>query len=108
MSFLLRHLAVVHSTQPGFFFSCGLNGCHRTFRNITTYRHHVYARHPKDHSNLVVPSTGDTAGARIHDDEQETYDEQETRDDNELMEDDSERTEDDYELRFNHGEQSGT
>lgn len=57
MSFLLRHLATVHSNRPGFFFSCGLNGCQRTFRNITTYKHHVYAKHSKDHTNLSTVTT---------------------------------------------------
>lgn len=52
MSFLLRHLTLVHSTKPGFFFSCSLNGCQRTFHNITTYKHHVYASHSKHHTNL--------------------------------------------------------
>ena len=51
MSFLLRHLTLVHSTKPGFF-SCSLNGCQRTFHNITTYKHHVYANHSKHHTNL--------------------------------------------------------
>ena len=52
MSFLLRHLTTVHSTRPGFFFACGLNRCERTFRNMMTYKHHVYALHTKDHTNL--------------------------------------------------------
>lgn len=51
MKFLLRHLTTVHSFRP-VFFSCGLNGCSRTFRNIITYKHHVYARHSKHHTNL--------------------------------------------------------
>ena len=58
MSFLLRHLTTVHSTRPGFCLSCGLNGCQRTFSNITTYKHHVYAKHSKYHTNLS--STADS------------------------------------------------
>lgn len=52
MKFLLRHLTTIHSNRPDFSFSCELNGCQRTFHNITTYKHHVYARHSKDHTNL--------------------------------------------------------
>lgn len=59
MAFLLKHLATVHSSRPGFFFSCELNGCQRTFRNITTYKHHVYAAHSKHHTNLLLSTTGD-------------------------------------------------
>lgn len=59
MSFLLRHLAMAHSTRPGFFFTCGLNHCQRTFQNITTYKHHVYSQHAKGHTNLVVVTESD-------------------------------------------------
>lgn len=56
MAFLLKHLATVHSNRPGFYFICGLNCCQRTFRNITTYKHHVYAAHSKYHTNLLGTS----------------------------------------------------
>ena len=62
MAFLLKHLTTVHSGRPGFFFSCGLNGCQRTFRNITTYKHHVYAIHSKHHTNLPSADPGQLEG----------------------------------------------
>lgn len=56
MAFLLKHLTTAHSGRPGFNLSCGLNGCLRTFGNITTYKHHVYAAHSKYHTNLLGES----------------------------------------------------
>ena len=67
MAFLLRHLATVHSSRAGFFFSCGLNGCLRTFRNITTYKHHVYAMHSKNHTNLSTTSTSQVQSSNQQD-----------------------------------------
>lgn len=64
MTFLLRHLAAVHSNKPGFNFACGLNGCQRTYRNISTYRNHVSSTHASTHTNIadipVVPLSSDS------------------------------------------------
>lgn len=64
MKFLLRHLATVHSSRPGFLFCCGLNGCQRSFRNITTYKHHVYARHS---TNLDLSTSQDSSDQQAGD-----------------------------------------
>lgn len=53
MSFLLRHLTEVHSNRPGFHLTCGLNNCQRTYHNITTYKHHVYAMHGPLSTNIM-------------------------------------------------------
>lgn len=60
MSFLLRHLSDVHSNRPGFNFQCGLNGCQRSYHNITTYKHHVYSSHSSDHTNLFQETRNDS------------------------------------------------
>ena len=63
LSFLLRHLTIVHSTQPGFNFCCGLNHCQRTFKNMTTYKHHVYSLHTKLHTNISLDCSGNHVGS---------------------------------------------
>lgn len=80
MSFLLRHLATVHSTTPGFFFTCGLNGCQRTFRNITTYKHHVYAKHSKEHTNLTLSSESEPSNVQADDSESDQSDNEDFED----------------------------
>ena len=52
MQFYLRHLSLIHSSESGFCFQCKLNGCKRTFKNMGTYRNHVYSLHTKAHSTL--------------------------------------------------------
>lgn len=67
MAFLLKHLTTVHSSRPSFNFSCGLNGCLRTFGNITTYKHHVYAAHSKYHTNLASEDVSSTTRQDVGD-----------------------------------------
>lgn len=64
MQFYLRHLSLVHSNDSGFCFQCRLNGCKRTFKNMGTYRNHVYSLHTDAHCTsddlLVSTSTEET------------------------------------------------
>ena len=68
LSFLLRHLTIVHSTQPCFYFRCGLNQCQRTFQNIITYKHHVYSAHTKNHTNLHSGQDGSSRDGAVDND----------------------------------------
>ena len=61
MSFLMRHLTEVHSNRPGFRFTCWLNNCQRTYCNITTYKHHVYAVHGQASTNLIPEVNNDNS-----------------------------------------------
>ena len=53
LSFLLKHLTLIHSNDPGFLIQCSLNGCSHTYTNIRTYKNHVYALHSSSHSSTV-------------------------------------------------------
>ena len=76
MSFLLKHLTAVHSSKPGFLLTCSLNGCQKTFQNITTYKHHVYAKHPKNHTNMVISAVcdGEILECELCEDQRESCD----------------------------------
>ena len=41
----IGHLRHVHSHDPNFFVTCGINSCPSTFREFTTLYSHVYRKH---------------------------------------------------------------
>ena len=41
----MKHIKLFHSHQPGFFITCGLHGCLRTFKNFRTFQNHVSDYH---------------------------------------------------------------
>ena len=41
----MKHIKLIHSHQPGFSITCGLNGCLRTFKNFRTFQNHVSDYH---------------------------------------------------------------
>ena len=43
---LLSHLRLVHSHDPKFLVTCGLNGCATTSRSFSALYSHIYRRHP--------------------------------------------------------------
>lgn len=43
---ILSHLRVVHSSDPHFNVSCGINGCASTSKSFTGLYSHVYRHHP--------------------------------------------------------------
>ena len=53
LPFYLKHLTIIHSSEPGFSIQCRLNGCTRTYNNIRTYKNHVYDRHSSSHSTTL-------------------------------------------------------
>ena len=68
LSGLLKHVKLFHAHQPGFKFTCGINGCLRSFTNFRTFQDHVSAlhRHQLNPTNItaVVDDTcsGDSSG----------------------------------------------
>lgn len=54
LPFYLKHLTLIHSTEPGFRIQCRLNGCVRSYSNIRTYKNHVYSCHSKSHHTVLV------------------------------------------------------
>lgn len=48
-------MSLIHSSENGFSFQCRLNGCTRTFKNMGTYRNHVYSLHTDAHCTSVGP-----------------------------------------------------
>ena len=42
---VLQHMRSVHSSDPNFLVTCGLNGCPRTFRNFSSFYQHIYRNH---------------------------------------------------------------
>ena len=48
VSKFMRHLFLIHSSEPNFSITCGLQNCVRTFKKFTSYKSHVY----RDHRDL--------------------------------------------------------
>ena len=46
MTIILSHLRKVHSNDPHFIVSCGLDGCTTTSRSFSALYSHIYRRHP--------------------------------------------------------------
>ena len=45
ITLVLSHLRVVHSSDPHFAVTCGLNGCATTSKSFTALYSHIYRRH---------------------------------------------------------------
>ena len=62
----LKHVKLLHSHQPGFNITCGINGCIRSFKNFRTFQDHVSAFHRgpgiEDGDNRVVDNGEDGDG----------------------------------------------
>ena len=43
---VLSHLRMVHSSDPHFIVTCGLNGCVTTSKSFTALYSHIYRNHP--------------------------------------------------------------
>lgn len=46
VSLLLSHLRLVHSNDPRFLVTCGIDGCTVTFKHFHSLYSHVYRSHP--------------------------------------------------------------
>ena len=46
MQNVMTHLRAVHSSDPNFVVTCGLNGCSTTSRSFSVLYSHVYRHHP--------------------------------------------------------------
>lgn len=42
---ILSHLRIVHSNDPHFNVTCGVDGCSRTFRTFSALYSHIYRQH---------------------------------------------------------------
>ena len=42
---VLRHIGVVHSWEPDFKISCGINGCPKVYASYRSYRKHIIKKH---------------------------------------------------------------
>ncbi len=52
-STVLRHIGAVHSWEPNFDVTCGINGCPRKYTSYRSYRKHIL----KVHSNFLDPDS---------------------------------------------------
>lgn len=46
VTIFLRHLRTVHSSDPHFIVTCGLDGCTTTSKSFSSLYSHIYRRHP--------------------------------------------------------------
>lgn len=42
---VVRHIGVIHSLEPGFRVTCGVEGCTRSYTKFVSYKKHVYVKH---------------------------------------------------------------
>ena len=49
---VLSHLRIVHSSDPRFNVTCGVDGCSRTFRTFPALYSHIYRQHKT--SGIIV------------------------------------------------------
>ncbi len=42
---MLRHIGSVHSYEPGFQITCGVEGCARTYSNFRSFQKHLTRQH---------------------------------------------------------------
>lgn len=62
---MIPHIRLVHSNQPGFRVTCGLDGCQRTFQNMKTYTNHLYQFHMISRAITMptqIPSSNEKEG----------------------------------------------
>ena len=69
LSELVRHLSLVHAHLPGFHLRCGLSGCQKEFRNLLTYRNHIYAFHTDSHASEPSQTNSDGGSSDLDDGE---------------------------------------
>ena len=41
----IKHIRLFHEYQPKFQFTCGINGCPRSYHNVGTFKDHVSVMH---------------------------------------------------------------
>ena len=51
---LTVHIHRVHSNQPRFRISCGVNGCQATYTNFRCFKDHLRRKHPDQLNEVVV------------------------------------------------------
>lgn len=56
---VLRHIGSVHSFEPNFQITCGVDGCARTYTNFKSFQKHLSRRHETVFENNVDVSTPD-------------------------------------------------
>jgi len=49
----IKHLRLLHASQPDFKVTCGINGCQGVYNNIGTLNNHLYAMH---NDGIVEPN----------------------------------------------------
>ena len=54
---------------PGFHLRCGLSGCQKEFRNLLTYRNHIYAFHTDSHASEPSQTNSDGGSSDLDDGE---------------------------------------
>ena len=57
----IKHLRLLHVSQPDFKVTCGINGCQRVYKNFGTFKNHLYAMHNDgiEPNMIVAASTRD-------------------------------------------------
>jgi len=63
----VKHVFESHSSAPNFLFTCGIDGCSRTFRNYSSIKSHF----SRDHFNEVESTVGDLPIVSGHSEELE-------------------------------------
>lgn len=73
LSATLSHLHIVHSSDPHFAVTCGVDGCATTSKSFTVLYSHIYRRHPQFIKkrkafdvSVVTPVNEDTRGQAIN------------------------------------------
>ena len=57
----IKHLRLLHASQPDFKVTCGINGCQRVYKNLGTFRNHLYAMHNDETvPNMTTAATAST------------------------------------------------
>ena len=60
---VLRHIGLVHSFDPGFTITCGVDGCPKTFTKYNSFRKHILRHHREV---LSLKSTNQEGSVEIH------------------------------------------
>ena len=47
INIILHHLRTVHSSDPNFLVTCGINGCATTSKSFSALYSHIYRHHPQ-------------------------------------------------------------
>ena len=70
---VVRHIGSVHAHHLNFCIWCGIDGCHRTYKKLISYKMHIYEKHNyKDNgAGLLQPEDMEVSS----DDRQDGFDE---------------------------------